>query len=127
VRVRVRVRVRARVGVGVRVRARVRARVRVRVRVRGWMPWMGLLAVEAPLELDDLILDWAGLQLVHEDTWVDPDGESVHRRRAARRVAVDALVALGDALRTARAEHARARRVEMPREVVDVEAAPGTR
>ena len=89
------------------------------------MPWTGLLAVEAALQLDDLILDGPGLQLVHEDLRVDPDGEGIYRSRAARRVAEDAIVALRDALRGPRAEHARARRVEVPREVVDVEAAPG--
>ena len=84
-----------------------------------------LLAVEAPLQLDDLVLDRPGLQLVPEDLRVDPDGERVHRSRAVRRVAVYPLVAVGHALGAARAQHARARGVEMAREVIDVEAAPG--
>jgi hypothetical protein len=53
-----------------------------------------LLAVEAPLQLDDLVLDWPRLQLVPEDLRVDPDRKGVHCRRAVRRVTVDPLVAV---------------------------------
>ena len=108
----------------VRVRVRVGVRARARARVRVGCPGCDLLAVEAPLELDDLVLDRPGLQLVHEDLRIDPDGESIYRRRASRRVAVYALVALRDAFRAAGTEHARARGVEVSREVGDVEAAP---
>ena len=79
-----------------------------------------LLAVEPPLQIDDLILHRRLLKARLEAVWIDADGESVHSDGASRGVVKDAIGALSDALGAGHAEHSEAREVEVSRVVVDV-------